>query len=173
MAQLPTPKDPIEAVGEAYELLLEKSLEEARKVKDKTGPVLHDIIDKTSQTVSDLTELSKEEAEKLGSYLKRDLLDAAEFMSEQGKEFRQWLATDVELIEDRLLDLFAQAADQTTVQLLKLKERAEAAGYHTGEMAGLGTLKCDSCGELLHFHKAGHIPPCPKCKATKFHRARG
>lgn len=173
MAQIPTPKDPIEAVGEAYELLLEKSLEEVRKIKGKTGPALHDAIDKTAQKLSEWTELSKEEAEKFGVYLKRDLLDAAEFMSEQGAELKQWLATDMELIEDRLLDLFISAADQTTVQLLKLKGRAEAAGYHTGEVVGPGALKCDKCGELIHFHQAGRIPPCPKCKNTHYHRARG
>jgi len=42
--------------------------------------------------------------------------------------------------------------------------------YRTGEMTGPGTLVCDKCEEHLHFHKVGHIPPCPKCHAVNFHR---
>ena len=53
-----------------------------------------------------------------------------------------------------------------------LREQAELAGYHTGEITGPGTLVCDNCGEELHFHKPSRIPPCPKCKGTSFHRKR-
>ncbi|MDH5595020.1 MAG: zinc ribbon-containing protein, partial [Gammaproteobacteria bacterium] len=42
--------------------------------------------------------------------------------------------------------------------------------WHTGEVVGVGTLRCKACGELLHFHATGHIPPCPKCQKTVFNR---
>jgi NADH pyrophosphatase NudC (nudix superfamily) len=42
--------------------------------------------------------------------------------------------------------------------------------YHTGEITGIGTLFCDNCGHSLHFSKTGHIPPCPHCSHTRFHR---
>jgi Zn finger protein HypA/HybF involved in hydrogenase expression len=51
-----------------------------------------------------------------------------------------------------------------------LKMQAELAEYHSGEIIGLGTLACDKCGEKLHFHNPGRIPPCPKCHGTHFHR---
>ena len=86
------------------------------------------------------------------------------------RKLKNWLGFDIALIEDRLRDMFFQAADQTTKELLELKYRAEIAGYHTGEITGPGTLVCDKCQEKLHFHKAGHIPPCPKCRGTHFHR---
>lgn len=170
MSKLPTPRDPIEALGEAYELLLEKAIEEARNVKEKTGPVLHKIIDTTSQKLSEIGELTEEEAEKVSDYLKRDLKEAASYMNETGEDFRKWLAIDTEMMEDYLLNRMIQAADQTTVELLKLKAAGESAQYHTGEITGPGVLMCDECGENIHFHKAGRIPPCPKCKATAFHR---
>jgi len=33
-----------------------------------------------------------------------------------------------------------------------------------------GTFECLNCGERVHLHKAGHIPPCPKCHHTEFKR---
>ena len=170
MAKLPPPRDPLEVLGEAYELLLEKAIEEASKVKQKTGPALHKIIDETSQQLSLLGELTEEEAEKVSEYLKRDLTQAAAYMQETGTDFKKWLAIDTAMIEDYLFNRFKEAADQTTIELMQLKQAAETATYHSGEITGPGILMCDDCGEQLHFHKAGHIPPCPKCKHSEFHR---
>lgn len=170
MSNIPPPRDPLEVLGEAYELLLKKATQEARLVKDKTGPALHKIIDKTSETLSEIAELTEEEAEKISEYLKRDLTEAAEYMTETGHDFKKWLAIDTAMIEDYLLERFKMAADQTTVDLLALKRNAESAEYHSGEVTGPGVLTCDECGEQMHFSKAGHIPPCPKCKKGHFHR---
>ncbi len=55
--------------------------------------------------------------------------------------------------------------------MLTLKNELDKRAHpHTGEIIGAGTLVCDQCGEKLHFHKAGKIPPCPKCHGTTFHR---
>lgn len=170
MTKLAPPHDPIEALGEAYELLLDKTVEKAHESKIKTGPALHKLIDEVAQKSSDIAELAGEETEKIGRFLKRDLIDAASFLDKTGKALKDWFGFDLALVEDRLRDDFSKAADQTTVELLKLKQEAEAAGYHTGEITGPGTLLCDQCGEKLHFHKAGHIPPCPKCQGVSFHR---
>ncbi|MDH5473011.1 MAG: zinc ribbon-containing protein [Gammaproteobacteria bacterium] len=170
MTKLPPARDPIEALGQAYELLLEKALEDARKLKEKTGPALHKIIDISSEKLSELGELTEIEAEKVSQYLKRDLIEAATYMASTGDDFKKWLAIDTDIIEGFLLDRFKQAADQTTVELQKLKAEAANAEYHTGEITGPGVLSCDKCGEQLHFNNAGHIPPCPKCRTTNFHR---
>jgi len=159
-----------EAMSEAYEKLLKLSMKEFKLLEEKTGPVLHKLIDKTSEKLSELDELSKEEAQKISAYLKRDLKEAADYMAESGEEFQKWLAIDADVIENYLYDYFKQAADQTTVELAQLKKAAEHAPYHTGEITGPGVLICDECGEQLHFKKAGHIPPCAKCKGTYFHR---
>lgn len=161
---------PTEGMGEAYEKLLLLSMKEAKLVKEKTGPLLHKIIDSTSEKLSELGELTDIEAAKISEYLKRDLKEAANYMAENGDDFKKWLAIDTELIESYLFDHFKQAADQTTIELAQLKAAAESAEYHTGEITGPGVLMCDECGENLHFHKAGHIPPCAKCQGTNFHR---
>lgn len=170
MKELPPPRDPIEALGEAYELLLEKSLDGAHKARTKGSLALHHFIDHAQKDVVALHKLSKEESDKLAQYLKRDLIDAANYLDKTGKELKDWFDFDVALIKDRLLEMFLQAADQTTKTLLELKYQAETSEYHTGEITGPGTLLCDHCQEKLHFHKPGHIPPCPKCRGTRFHR---
>ncbi len=161
---------PTEAMAEAYEKLLKLSIKEFKQLEVKTKPLFHNLIDKAGQTLSELEELTKEESEKIASYLKRDLNEAANYMTNSGEEFKKWLAIDVDIIETYLYEQFKQAADQTTVELAQLKANAENAQYRTGEITGPGVLTCDECGEQLHFEKAGHIPPCAKCKATYFHR---
>ncbi len=161
---------PTEGMSEAYEKLLKLSIKEFRLLEKKTGPALHKIIDASSEKISELGELTEEEAEKIAKYLKRDLEEAASYMTETGADFKKWLALDIDVIESYLYDYFKQAADQTTIELARLKAAGESAEYHTGELTGPGVLTCDACGEQLHFHKAGHIPPCAKCHKTRFHR---
>jgi hypothetical protein len=170
MTDQPSANDKKNALGNTYELLLEKAIAEIRQAEDKSGPALHRLIDKISSELNGVEYLTDEQLQQLTSGLKRDLVDAADHISKKGRDFRSWLTFDMELIEDTLLGLFMDAADKTTVELAELKVEAMAAGYQTGEIIGFGTLMCDDCGETLHFHKPGHIPPCPKCKATHFHR---
>jgi len=172
MKDLPPPKDPVELMGQAYERLLETAMQEAEQLQEKSGPKLHALIDKAKEKLSELGEYTEEELDKVSEYLKRDLRDAAEYIVETGEDLKSWLGFDMKLVGERLLELFAQAADQTKVQLELLREQAELAGYRTGEIVGPGVLVCDNCGEELHFHKPSHIPPCPKCKGTHFHRKR-
>ena len=164
---------PTKTMVEAYVNLLKFVTKEAHILEDKTGPALHKLIDSAGKNLSKLGEVTEEEAEKVSEYLKRDLRDAATFMEETGSDFKKWIAMDTidsEIIEDFIIDQFKQAADQTTIELTKIKLAADVAEYHTGEITGPGVLICDECGNKLHFSKPGHIPPCAKCKATRYHR---
>ncbi|MEA1888228.1 MAG: zinc ribbon-containing protein [Pseudomonadota bacterium] len=163
--------DPLDIMGAAYETMLERSATEFHKLEKKSGPALHSLIDKAKEKAIELEELTEEEAAHLAEYLKRDLSDAAFYISEHGKELKDWLGFEDSLLAAELLDMFLQAADPTTVEMNELKlELAANSVYKTGEITGPGALVCDECGEILHFHKAGHIPPCPKCHKTTYHR---
>lgn len=165
----PLHHDPIDVLGEAYEALLERSIEEAEKAKSPGSPAFHNFIDATKDTVAEVQELSREEMDQVSVYLKRDLQDAAVSLSKSKDELSGWLGFERDRVEDALFDRFLKAADQTTLNLLELQYEAEA--YHTGEVTGPGTLVCDACGKAMHFEKPGKIPPCPSCHATSFHRA--
>ena len=103
--------------------------------------------------------------------MERDIKEAAQFLTETGEQFREWWRFDLKLIETNMLEMFANVADKTRLELEKLANQArEATYYHTGEVTGPGTLICSECGKALNFHKAGHIPPCPQCHATRYRR---
>jgi hypothetical protein len=103
--------------------------------------------------------------------LRRDLDDAINYVSETEYAFKDWLGFETSIIKTSFIKALLETADPTTLALLRMKDNAhEPYVYHTGEIAGYGTLICDECGENLHFHEAGKIPPCPKCHKTTFHR---
>ena len=167
----PLRHDPLDALGEVYEKMFERAVENFHKAEEKSGALFHKLIDEAKEKAVELEEVSREDAEKLSAYIKRDLSDAAGHLSETGRELKDWLGFETTLLESSIFDLLLKAADKTTLELLKMKEDAQQASiYHTGEITGPGTLVCDQCGEKLHFRKAGKIPPCPKCHATTFHR---
>jgi hypothetical protein len=167
MKDLIPPRDPIKAMGEAYELLLEKSLQKARQ----SGNLIHHVMEEVRDDIVAMNKFSKDEVIKLEEYVKRDLNDAARYLDKTGDELKGWLDFDVLWVKYEFWKSFSEAADQTTIALNELKRQAEnAEEYHTGELVGLGTLVCDQCGKKLHFHKPGHIPPCSKCHSTCFHR---
>lgn len=174
MSELKAPTDLVEAMGEAYELMLERTaegIERLGKLEKKAEPEIARLLAEAKEKAVELGELTREEADQIAVYLERDLKAAGSWMADTGEEFRDWLGMETALIGDRLLDMFIMAADQTSLELRKLKERAAAAEYKTGEIAGPGTLVCNSCGEQIHFSKPGHIPPCPKCNGTSFRRS--
>lgn len=164
-------RDAIDRLVDAYEKMLERVDEAFDKAQETTLPALKQNIEHAREKAIEMGELTREEAEKIAGYLERDMKDAGEFLTKSGEEFRNWMRFDIELIEDRLLEMFASVADQTRLELEKLAERArQASVYHTGEITGPGTLVCSGCGNELHFKKTGHIPPCGKCHGTEYKR---
>jgi hypothetical protein len=173
MSGLKPPSDLVEAMGEAYELMLERTgegIERLRKLEKDVEPQVGHALSEAKDKAVELGELSREEADRIADYLDRDLKAAGSWLADTGEEFKDWLGMETALISDRLLDMFIKAADQTSLELQRLKQRAESMEYKTGEIAGPGTLVCNGCGEHIHFNKAGHIPPCPKCSGTSYRR---
>ena len=164
-------KDPIDRLVGAYEAMLERVHEAAETGEKKTVPWLREALANAREKAVQLEELTREEADKVSRYVERDLHEAASFIADTGQEFRDWLTFDWRLMQNRMLDMFAGMADQTSQALRGFAEQArQASQYHTGEITAPGVLECTECGETLHFEKTGRIPPCPKCNATTFQR---
>jgi len=146
--------------------------ESLSKATNAAEPIVLKAIEAAEDKAVELEEVTREEAAKIADYLRRDLQDVGEYLvSPEAQELKDWLRFDIELIENRLFEMFLKVADRTKLDMLDFEERLiEANEYHTGQITGPGTLVCNSCGELVHFHKAGHIPPCPKCHHSEYSR---
>ncbi len=168
--QAPGPQTEKRLAG-AYQRMMERVKAAIETAERDTLPRLQEQIAEAKDKAVELGELTREEAERIGEYLQRDLTDAAEFMTRTNKELRDWLSFDLDVIEDRLMSMFALMVDHTREELQRLAEQARESEYlHTGEMTALGAVRCTECGKEMRFHKPGHIPPCPRCHGSQFSR---
>ncbi len=155
-----------------YNRMMERVKTAFEKVGHETPPRLRQAIEYAKEKAVELEELTLEEAERIGDYLRRDVEDAAEYLAgENTEELKAWFRFDVARIEEQLLELFLSVADRASLDLFDLEEQlVEASEYHSGEITGPGSLVCMNCGTVLHFHKTSHITPCSKCHETAFVR---
>lgn len=161
-----------ERLVRAYDRMMEHVRSALDKAEHSARPKLSTVLENAKDKVVELGEVSREEAERVAKFLQRDVEAAADYLtSNTAEDLVNWFKFDIELIEERLLELFTSVADRTKLELMMLEEQARRADqYHTGEITGIGTLHCATCGQAVHFHSTGHIPPCPKCHATRFTR---
>lgn len=160
-----------EKLTAAYDKMVERINHLFDSAEQKAIPTLEHNLAKAKQQAIELKEVTSDEAEKIARYLERDLQSAAHYLHDTGKEFSSWFKFDIELVEARLLEIFSNVADKTRIEQALLATQARlSVEYHTGEIASIGTLACNSCGTELHFKKTSRIPPCPKCHKTSFTR---
>ncbi len=167
MKDLEPPHDMVDAIGVAYERMLERAIDNSHKISDRTGHFMHDAVDRAHERAVELNELTKEESERIAEYLKRDVEDAARYLQDTGDDLKTWLGFEREVFSDHLLSLFAQAADQTTLALQALSNKARS-NYETDDIVAPGIFVCSECGHRTQIKKAGVLPPCSQCMGTIF-----
>lgn len=153
----------------------ERMLERLRHFLEEADEQLHlsDALEHARQRAVEYGELSREEADRIAGYVRRDLQDIGDYLVRGGRSLADWLRLDTALIEDRLLETLDRVADHARTELAALRERSrQTASYQAGEVAGPGKLVCDSCGETQSLHRGEEIPPCPRCQGRSFHRER-
>ena len=156
---------------DGYNRMMERVKGALDTAEHEALPTLQRSIDDAKHHAIELGEVTREEAESIARWLKRDLDDAGYYLASGGSELRQWLRFDIEMVEERALEFFTRAADRSRLEFLDFENRVTAeTEYRTGEVTSPGTLSCEACGKVIHFHAAGHIPPCPSCHATLFRR---
>lgn len=167
-----TPQDPLERLTKAYDKMLQEVHEAVESARENALPGLKDYLEDAREKLIELGELTREEADKVSTYVERDMKDAANYLLDTGEQLSAWWRFDVQQVEERMFEMFTSVADQTKLELAKLAQRASSSSlYHTGEVTGPGTLVCTQCGKEMHFKKTGHIPPCSGCKGTDFQRS--
>jgi len=154
-----------------YERMLDQVRHAFSEFGDDVRPRLRYAVERARERMVELGELSREEADRIAGWLRRDIEEAADYSAKTDEDLNAWLHMDIQLVENWIWDRFSSVADQTRLDWIRFQEGLQRASeYRTGEVAGPGTLACQSCGETMHFTRAGHIPPCPKCNGTVFVR---
>jgi rubrerythrin len=151
-----------------YNTMMDKLSEWTEKADATAGPMIINGVKDAEHFLSNLKTWTDEEIDLISRYVKRDLHDTANKLEKENKNFHEWLEFDMHQVEEKVLSVFANMADQTREELHHLEEMANE--WRTGEVTSIGTLACKHCGKEIHFHKAGRIPPCPICKKTLFRR---
>lgn len=154
-----------------YERMLERLRHSLNDAGEETGPRLRRGLARARAELVELGELGHEEADRIADWLRRDLEEAAAYTARTERDLGDWFRMDLQLIESWLWDHFRRVADDTRLEWQQFEaDVAERSTYHTGEIAGPGTIICQACGEELRFAHAGHIPPCPSCHGSVFAR---
>lgn len=155
-------KEEQEEVG-LYEKLASRTadlLEEGRKTFDEA-------LKKAKDELSSAGDFSREQADKLGEYVRRDLKENADKAKEAVIKAvePQRVAAGVQSVFTRILTTAAET-------LTELAERSEKSlEFKTGEITSPGTLTCKECDAEMHMKKTTRIPPCPKCHKTIFRKS--
>lgn len=164
---------PAERLAAAYNRMLERIRELLEDTEDKAIPTLEEGIRQAADKAVELGEVTREEAEQLGGWIRRDMEEATQYLASGGREFAAWLKFDIGQVEERLLDVLFSVADRTKLELAAFERAMEANNvYKAGEITGAGVLECLDCGERTHFYETATIAACPKCQGTKFRRPR-
>lgn len=149
-----------------YQKLAERTaeiLEEGRKSMD-------DALKKASAEISAGGDYTREKAEQVGAYLRRDLADF-------GKRAQQASDTVVNAVEPHrvvygMQSGLAKLFKSTAEVLTEWAEKSEhSLMFKTGEITSPGTLTCKDCGKEMHFKSTVRIPPCPQCHKTLFRKS--
>lgn len=154
-----------------YNQLLKNIKERIDHTEDEISSKFNHALDNAKQTGADLNEFTREELDLIGEYIKRDIHDAAHYITETGDELSDWLRFDTQLVEAKLLDLMSLAVDTSRVELAQITERARRESiWNSDETTGPGSLQCTQCEKIMQFHQTSIVPKCPDCGNDTFQR---
>ena len=155
-------KEEQEEVG-LYEKLASRTadlLEEGKKTFEEA-------LRKAKEELSAAGDFSREQADKLGEYVRRDLKENADKAKEAVIK-----AVEPQRLAAGVQSAFTRILTSTAETLTELAEKSEKSlEFKTGEITSPGTLTCKDCDAEMHMTKTTRIPPCPKCHKTIFRKS--
>ncbi len=164
-------KPDIERLTRAFDHMVEQVGDALHEAEEALAPTIDEMVHNAQVTTREIFALTQEEVEILGNTLKRDLHKANQALNREGKDLRQWFAFDLELIEDRFIDLVARAADKAWLDFRDFEqEDHQASVYRSGEPCNAGSFSCRACNEVVQLPRSGVLPPCPACDQREFYR---
>jgi len=149
----------------AFEHMVENVSESMHQAEEALAPSVDEMVHNAQQLAREIYALTQEEAESLGSTLKRDIHKANQVLNQQSKELGDWLSFDMALAGDRFIEMIARAADKSWLDFRAFEhEDHQASLYRSGEVCNAGSFSCTHCNE---------IPRCAACGHDEFFRLLG
>jgi len=167
-----TATDHSENAPAVYNRLLERVYLSLEGFEERSWPFIKEKIEEAAEIELAAKEMTQEELDLLQAYLKRDLQDLGYYAHKTGEGLASWLKFDLNILEQRFVEMLNGLADKTRVEQTELNQRLEHGpeDYIAGEVSGVGTLRCLECGSLLQLRQTAVIEPCHQCKSHYFHR---
>lgn len=156
-------------LAEQYDKLASKFNEIYLSGKERGREAMTAALDKAQAQLTALGTFSAEQGAALKESLARDLdltISVAHQLKEEAKDRLQ-----PSRLGAGALASIASVLELSSNALRSLSEHTQKSiTYKTGEITSAGTLTCQSCGQKVHLKHTGHVPPCPKCSGTLFHK---
>jgi rubrerythrin len=150
-----------------YDLLAKKFHQAYLDGKGRGTEAVTDALEKAHQQMLDAEEFTVEQGRELKKYLIRDLDQTIADFDYLGDEAKDKL--NPSRLGAGVLASLAAVLEAAESALHSLTEKAkDKLSYKSGEITSAGTLTCQACGQEVHLKATGHVPPCPKCKASQF-----
>lgn len=157
----------------AYNRMLARVESRLAEVEERTWDQLQHEIEEAVEFEQDVAELTRDELNLLGAYLRRDLSHLLGFVSGTGDGVAEWLGIDLEWIEDWLAERLLSIADPTRMDTLALQQKLQDSDpdhYFAGELAMAGVLRCLNCGHMVTLSDTTRLEPCERCESHYYER---
>ncbi len=156
--------------GERDVGLYEKLASRTRELLDSGRRTLDESLKKAGDELSAAGDYTREQAEKIAEYVRRDMLQVEKGARRAGEAIKKAVAP--QRVSAGVKSLLARVLRSIADSVAGLAEMAEKqVEYKTGEVTSPGTLTCLACGAGMNLKATGRIPPCPKCYKTRFRKS--
>lgn len=155
---------------DGYNKMMERIKSTIDNATEATPPTLQTALDLAINKAKADHELTQDEAEKIASTIKHDLNDAAEHLMETNSDFTEWLKMDLDVLEQKVLDLFLSVADHTRMEIKQFIGDINDSTHYATELVCRGDYKCKHCNNVIHVAAVSPLMSCPVCKQTEFIR---
>ncbi|MFT4606810.1 MAG: hypothetical protein ACI9V8_000127 [Urechidicola sp.] len=102
-----------EKLAQAFSNMAEHVNLAIHNAEELLSPTADEIVHNAKTLTEEIHQLSQEEAAFLSEAMKLELETANKSLNEQKKEFADWLGFDLQLVEQKFLDLLEKTADKS------------------------------------------------------------
>ncbi|VAW56640.1 hypothetical protein MNBD_GAMMA07-2489 [hydrothermal vent metagenome] len=107
-------------VVDAYNQMVSRVKYSLENAEAQAIPSLQKAMQQAVNEAVHLGEISIVDAEEISNYIKHDINDSIEYLVEYSRDFSGWLLLDIDIIEQKVMELFLSVADQTRIELDQL-----------------------------------------------------